>query len=314
LNKYRHKQDKKTIKRLNKMITIKKTLTFAFVLASFAGFSQKSISQNITSENGQLKIHVEMDENGKKQVFDKSYNVEGLSENEKQALIEHVTDSLTAGSNKNMKMKVKIKRDINSNNDNGMVYQNGNERKGKKKVIIKDYNQKNGDKKVDINIDEDDDMQIDEDVDIDINGMDFDMKDIQNGLGDLGKTLKFKFDEFGPMMQKFGDDMAPHLKNLGNGNFFNFDGESGAKTVKNLNAFPNKPNNNKLNIRFIAPEKGNITITVTDLNNKEIGKEKISDFTGEYIGQVDLKGTNKGTIFVTVVQGEDGATKRVVLN
>jgi Secretion system C-terminal sorting domain len=115
----------------------------------------------------------------------------------------------------------------------------------------------------------------------------------------------------GPMMQKFGDEFGSKFKNFGDN--FNFE-TAGSKTIKELNAFPNKPNNNKLNVKFEAPEKGDVTIRVTDLAGKEIGIEKLQDFSGEYIGQVDLKGNAKGTIFVTVVQGEDGSTRRVVLN
>jgi hypothetical protein len=147
-------------------------------------------------------------------------------------------------------------------------------------------------------------------INIDMTGMDLDMHDLENKMGDLGKTLQFKFDDMGPMMKKFGEDFGSKF----NGGNFNFDMAGSSKTVKDLNAFPNKPNNNKLNVKFEAPEKGDVTIRVTDLTGKEIGIEKLQDFSGEYIGQIDLKGNSKGTVFVTVVQGDDGSTRRVVLN
>ena len=282
------------------MDTIKRTLTLALILASFTGFTQKSISQNVSSENGKIKIHVEKDENGKKEIFDKTYNVEGMSADEKQLLIDRVTDSLTAGSGKNMKIKVKVNRDLEKNDDHVMTYKDGKREKSNKKIIIKKLDKNDANRK------SNDDVEIDEDVEIDMGGMDFDMKDFEDKMGEIGKTLKFKFDEFGPMMKKFGEDFEPQIRNLGMGN--------SSKTVKSLNAFPNKPSNNKLNVKFLAPEKGDITITVTDIKGKEIGKSKIADFTGEYIGQVDLKGDVKGTVFVTVVQGEDGTVQRVVMN
>jgi hypothetical protein len=306
------------------MTAIKKTLALSLILASLTGFSQKSIKQDVTSENGKIKIHVEKEENGKKEVFDKTYNVEGMNTDEKQSLIDKVTDSLTAGSGKNMKMRVKVNRDMDRNKELGMDDSNRKGGNAKKKVIIKKLD-KDGNN-ISSNEDIDIDQNIEEDIEINLGGMDFDLKDFENKMGDLGKTLKFKFEQFGPMMKKFGDEMEPslrkfsdemepQLRKLEHGDFFNFEGGNmSSKTVKSLNAFPNKPNNNKLNIRFVAPEKGDVTVTVTDIKGKEIGRTKIADFTGEYIGQVDLKGEVKGTVFVTVVQGEDGTVKRVVLN
>ena len=290
------------------MNRIKKTLAISLILVSFTGFAQKSISQNVSSENGKIKIHVEKDENGKKEIFDKTYNAEGLSADEKQTLIDRVTDSLTAGSGKNMKMRVKVNRDLDNNDDNVMIYRDRKGDKSKKKIFIKklDKNDPNGKLNEDIDIDED--------IQIDMSGMDFDRKDFEDKMGEIGKTLKFKFDEFGPMMKKFGDDIEPQFRKFGNSENFNFGMGNSSKTVKGLNAFPNKPNNNKLNIKFIALEKGDITITVTDIKGKEIGKSKVADFTGEYIGQVDLRGDIKGTVFVTVVQGEDGTVQRVIMN
>jgi len=65
--------------------------------------------------------------------------------------------------------------------------------------------------------------------------------------------------------------------------------QQASKTVKGLFAYPNKPFNGKLNIRFDAPEKGNVSIAVTDVNGKEIATEQLKDFQGVYLGQIDLK-------------------------
>lgn len=284
------------------MKTFKKALSISLLFVSMVGFSQTMINQDVSMENGKIRIQVTKEENGKKEIFDKTYNAEGMSQNEKQALIDRVTDSLTAGSGKNMKMRVKVDRD----NGDRIAGKNG-----KKEIIIK-----KGGKTIIKGDDDNDEMEIeiegDDDMNFNFNGKDFDMHEFQNKMGDLGKTLQFKFDELGPKMKKWGDDMEPHFKKFADSNFDM--GSNSSKTVKSLNAYPNKPNNNKLNVKFTVPEKGNVTITVTDITGKEIGKEKINDFTGEFIGQVDLKGTTKGTVFVTVVQGNDGTVKRVVLN
>jgi hypothetical protein len=289
------------------MKTFKKALSISLLLVSMAGFSQTMINQDVSMENGKIRIQVTKEENGKKEIFDKTYNAEGMSQDEKQALIDRVTDSLTASSGKNMKMRVKVDRDESVKID-------GKKNRGKDVII------KKGGKTIIKGDDDNDEMEIDidiegdDDMNFNFNGKDFDMHEFQNKMGDLGKTLQFKFDELGPKMKKWGDDMEPHFKKFADGNFDFELGNNSSKTVKSLNAYPNKPNNNKLNVKFTAPQKGNVTITVTDITGKEIGKEKINDFSGEYIGQVDLKGTAKGTVFVTVVQGEDGTVKRVVLN
>ncbi len=282
------------------MQKLKKILAATCMLATSIGFSQKTINEDISMENGKIRIQVTKEMNGKKEVFDQVYNAEGLSENEKQALIQRVTDSLTTDSDKNMRMRVKVDR----GNDK---VQNSR----KKQIIIeKDIdskNEKNIDQQIDIEID-------DEDMHFNFDGKDFDLHDLQNKIGDLGRTLQFKFDEIEPKLKKWGEDMEPHFKKFANGDIFEIEGGfNSSKTVKSLNAYPNKPSNNKLNVKFTAPEKGDVTITVTDINGKEIGKEKIKDFSGEYIGQIELKGMAKGTVFVTVVQGADGTVKRVVL-
>lgn len=86
---------------------------------------------------------------------------------------------------------------------------------------------------------------------------------------------------------------------------------NGSKTIKGLISYPNQPFNGKLNVRFKASEKGNITISVTDVNGKEISSEQIKDFSGLYLGQVDLKKSGPGVYFVRVTQSNDGAVRRV---
>ena len=87
--------------------------------------------------------------------------------------------------------------------------------------------------------------------------------------------------------------------------------KNGSKTIHGLIAYPNKPFNGKLNVRFKAPEKGIVTISVTDVNGKEIASEQIKDFSGLYLGQIDVKKSGAGVYFVRVTQSNDGALRRV---
>jgi hypothetical protein len=87
--------------------------------------------------------------------------------------------------------------------------------------------------------------------------------------------------------------------------------KNGSKTIHGLISYPNKPFNGKLNVRFKAPEKGNVTISVTDVNGKEITSEQIKDFSGLYLGQIDVKKSGAGVYFVRVTQSNDGVVRRV---
>ena len=108
---------------------------------------------------------------------------------------------------------------------------------------------------------------------------------------------------------------AMAIRRMNGGNKMNADHQmNGSKTIKGLISYPNKPFNGKLNVRFKAPEKGNVTISVTDVNGKEISSEQIKDFSGLYVGQIDVKKSGAGVYFVRVTQSDDGAVRRVLVD
>ncbi|MDQ1087982.1 T9SS type A sorting domain-containing protein [Siphonobacter sp. SORGH_AS_1065] len=143
-----------------------------------------------------------------------------------------------------------------------------------------------------------------------------------------------EWEKFDKEMERFGQNMERWGKNFGdqfsqsfryyapNRNslpklspqVFTWEGTSSSKTVRSLNVYPNRPFNQTLNLRFTSPTKGDVTIMVTDVKGREVAKETVKDFEGEYVGQITLsKKAEKGTYFVTVTQGEDGTVKRVVI-
>ena len=278
---------------------MKNIITTALMLTlGMSAMAQKSISQNIDEKNGKMIIHIESSENGKKEVFDKSYNVEGMSDSEKDRLINRITDSLSnpLGEGRNKQFKLKIdrydNRDRDSDDDSNHPFSlNSPQGKSKKKMQI----YKDG-KRVEKDLDGDGDN----DVTI----------FFKNFGDDMEKRFK-NFDEkkmlssIEPMIKNFKGNLDVDLKD------FDFLNES--KTVKALKIYPNKPFDNKLNLKFHAPVKGDVNVIVTDINGKEVGSQKFKDFQGDFIGQVDLKKNVKGTVFVTVTQGEDGTSKRVVI-
>lgn len=263
-----------------------------------SAMAQKSISQNINENNGKMTIHVESSENGKKEVFDKSYNIEGMSDLEKDKLINRITDSLSnsSGDGNNKQLKIKIDRYNNRHTDsdddsNHPFSLNSPQGKQRKKVQI----YKDG-KRIDKDLDGDGD------------------NDVTMFFKNFGDDMERKFKNFDE--KKMFSSIEPMMKNF-KGNFdidmkdFDFLNES--KTVKALKVYPNKPFDNKLNLKFHAPEKGDINVIVTDINGKEVGSQKFKDFQGDFMGQVDLKKNVKGTVFITVTQGDDGTSKRVVI-
>ena len=278
---------------------MKNIITTALMLTlGMSAMAQKSISQNIDEKNGKMIIHIESSENGKKEVFDKSYNVEGMSDSEKDRLINRITDSLSnpLGEGRNKQFKLKIdrydNRDRDSDDDSNHPFSlNSPQGKSKKKMQI----YKDG-KRIEKDLDGDGDN----DVTI----------FFKNFGDDMEKRFK-NFDEkkmlssIEPMIKNFKGNLDVDLKD------FDFLNES--KTVKALKIYPNKPFDNKLNLKFHAPVRGDVNVIVTDINGKEVGSQKFKDFQGDFIGQVDLKKNVKGTVFVTVTQGEDGTSKRVVI-
>lgn len=278
---------------------MKNIITTALMLTiGMSAMAQKNISQNIEEKDGKLKIHVESSQDGKKEVFDRSYNVEGMNQEAKEKLINRITDSLWTTSGEGNRKQIRIKVDRNSDNanpnsnDNDMPF-SFNSPKGKTKKRVEIY--KDG-KKIE--------------QDLDGNGSD----DITMFFKDFGSDMEKKFKNFDHKeMFSSIEPMVKDFKFKFDGDMKDFDFLNESKTVKALKIYPNKPFDNKLNLKFYAPEKGDVSVVVTDINGKEVGSQKFKDFQGDFMGQVDLKKNVKGTLFVTVTQGQDGTAKRVVV-
>jgi hypothetical protein len=277
---------------------MKSIITTALMLTfGMSAMAQKSISQNIDEKDGKLRIHVESSENGKKEVFERNYDVKGMSQDDKDKLINRVTDSLwtasgdAEGSRKQIRIKVDRNEDRRMDSDDLPFSLNSPQGKTKKRIEV----YKDGKRiEKDLKGDGDDDFTLffkDFGNDMEKKFKNFDHKEMFSSIEPMVKNFKFKFD----------------------GDMKDFDFLNESKTVKALKIYPNKPFDNKLNLKFHAPEKGDVNVIVTDINGKEIGSQKFKDFQGDFMGQVDLKKNVKGTVFVTVTQGEDGTSKRVVI-
>ncbi len=129
---------------------MKNIITTALMLTlGMSAMAQKSISQNIEDKDGRMTIHIESSEKGKKEVFDKSYNVEGMSDSEKEKLISRVTDSLwtASGDGERKQFKIKIDRNedrhlnLNDNSDRRLSLNSPQGKRDKKWKFIKMANE-----------------------------------------------------------------------------------------------------------------------------------------------------------------------------
>lgn len=240
-----------------------------------------------------VRIRIEQEVDGKTTISEKIINSSGLSSSQKDEMIEKFKDSVLA-LNKGKAQGVKIEID---NDSDAKIELNGGRR------IEKNYNYNNDNGNEEIVIKRGPKVRVykkdgkgetewfnGEDFSHELNG---NMESLRENMKQMGKDLKFEF-------RTIPD------------NFFD-GGNSGSKTIKNVEVFPNNPKTEILNVRFNAPQKGDVSIKVLDVKGSVIAKEEIKDFSGEYVGQINIGKQKAGTIFVMITQGEDGNVKRVVL-
>ncbi|KAB7732930.1 T9SS type A sorting domain-containing protein [Rudanella paleaurantiibacter] len=112
----------------------------------------------------------------------------------------------------------------------------------------------------------------------------------------------------------FRRDIEPELNRAFDGWSRTYNVRNKPSTIRGLSAYPNNPDKDQLNVRFTAPAKGDIQIVVTNAKGKEVARRELKDFSGEFVGQIDLgKKGSAGVYFLSVTQNEDGAVQRVVI-
>jgi hypothetical protein len=68
-----------------------------------------------------------------------------------------------------------------------------------------------------------------------------------------------------------------------------------------------------INLSFYLPSQGDVSIRVTDTQGKEVFSEKLKEAKGSYSRQLNLSRKSGGTYFVTVTQHKDGQVQRVIV-
>lgn len=264
-------------------------LLFAAPMVSFAQEKKEKV-----------RIRIEQEVDGKTTISEKIINSSGLSSSQKDEMIEKFKDSVLAlNKGKAQGVKIEIDNDSNSNinierNDGKKIvrryeFNDGDNHNGNEDIVIK-----RGPK---VRVYKKDGKGEIESFDSDDFTHEFhgNMESLRDNMKQMGKDLKFEF-------RSIPD------------NIMMFDGGSSAsKTIKNVEVFPNNPKTEILNVRFNAPQKGDVSVKVLDVKGNVIAKEEIKDFSGEYVGQINIGKQKSGTVFVMITQGEDGNVKRVVL-
>lgn len=282
--------------------SIKASLLAVLAVTSFASFAQDKKEKKST-----IRVRIEQDINGKAKVHEKSFDATGLTNKQKENLVQDYQDSVMAKNKDNVRgTKVEVEsfngdeRERISSNDDHF------ERRldfDSEKPRIRAYSRERNGNDNHFEFGDDDDAIIrekprarvyrhDGDKDFDTR-FDLDMKGLNQNLNQLGKDLQFEFKTF------------PDV--------FDFDGSASGKTVRGLSVYPNNPKTEILNLRFSSQQKGDVNIKVMDLKGNVIAKDEIKDFSGDYVGQINI-GKQKGVVFVMVTQGEDGTVKRVSLS
>lgn len=235
-----------------------------------------------------IRIRVTEDDNGKERNIEKNYQVGAMTDAERQKFIDKVLDSL----NVDKKRKQTISITVDDGADGAIAAR-------KRKKVIVDHR----DPREPMAFHWDGDFKYD---------FDWDAEKFNDNLKKIERNFNQNFHPKAKTMLREMEDLGTNLGKSLDFAWNDMDSPKAAN-IRALNAYANNPADDVLNLRFSVPQKGNVTVTVTDTKGKEVGKKEIHDFEGEYVGQIELKKNTKGTLFVTVVQNEDGAVKRVVI-
>ncbi len=280
---------------------MKKTFlrTALFSLTLMATLAPATMAQS-KDENDTNKTYIKIEvigkSDGKTQVVERSYRVDAMSENDQKAFIDKALDSLAVDGMSQKRISITVDDNANRSRrlDGGVKTRSWSDTSDEPMAQgWRDDNNRS--------------RRNDQDFR-------FDTRELQSNLRRMQKEME-------PKLRELQRDMEPGLKRMqknmeGMGDRFGdawgsaFDNNS---TVRSLNAYANNPDNGVLNLRFSVPDKGDVHVTVTDTDGKEVGKKTIKDFSGEFVGQIELKKNTKGTLFVTVVQNDDGTTRKVVI-
>ncbi|WP_461129941.1 T9SS type A sorting domain-containing protein [Spirosoma aerophilum] len=252
------------------------------VTVSGAALAQNQPKPATKSEKGEVNVRI-IERNGDDvREIERTYRLNGMTDPERDKMVMKLVDSLKATRKDGGKRQMTIIIDDNSGD---RIVTRERTTPGKRRAPTDVYVQRGNDRDVWSN-----------------QNWRYEFRRGTDSLADQLNRLKFQLPrDFDRQLARPFEDWAR-----------NFNGK--ASTIRGLDAFPNNPDHDQLNIRFTAPSKGDVSIVVTNPKGKEVAKRDIKDFSGEFVGQIDLGKKAQGVYFITVTQNEDGAVKRVVVD
>ncbi|MDF7816503.1 T9SS type A sorting domain-containing protein [Runella sp. MFBS21] len=258
--------------------------------------SQEDTKQQTNKDKVTVRVRMTEEKDGKTETIERSYTYNNLTGDERESKIKAIVDSLK-GNDKNATNR---RMSIIIEEGDGMPERRIGSREERTQNRTREYRSgPNNNRSEQWNNNRDDKFPFDEEAFADR------MKRIEKKIEPQMRKLERN-------MENWSRDFEPKFKEFWEGDV-NFRGSQKPASVRGLEAFPNNPEKNELNLRFYAPIKGDVLITVTDTKGKQIAKKEVKDFSGDFVGQIDLGKNPKGTYFVSVVQNEDGAVKRIVI-
>ena len=259
---------------------------FAAALLLTAGLSTMALAQTPESpakkgDTRDVNVHI-IERNGNEiREIDRTYRIDGISDPDRDKLVTKLVDSLRAARKDGQKQQLTITVE---DSDGDRIITRERVRPARPTPPSDAYAWRNRRPRADTS-----------------RNWEFEFRRGTDSLASQLKRFSFQFPrDFDRQMIRPFEEWS---RNMG--------GKS--STIRGLDAYPSNPDRNQLNVRFTAPAKGNVSIVVTNTTGKEIAKRTLNDFSGEFVGQINLGKNPGGTYFVTVTQNDDGAVKRIVV-
>lgn len=255
------------------------------VVISGTALAQKSVSPSTKPDKGEVNVRI-IERNGDEvREIERTYRMDGMTESDRDKVVMKLVDSLKATRKDGSKRQMTI---IIDDSAGDRVVTREQVTPNKRRAPADAYAQRNKMPRNDQDFWNNQTWR-------------YEFRRGTDSLADQLNRLKFSIPrDFDRQLVRPFEDWA---RNVG----------GKPSTIRGLDAFPNNPDHDQLNIRFTAPAKGDVSIIVTNPKGKEVARRDIKDFSGEFVGQIDLGKKAQGAYFITVTQNEDGAVKRIVV-
>ncbi|MVM40092.1 T9SS type A sorting domain-containing protein [Spirosoma sp. HMF3257] len=254
---------------------------------AFGGVAQAQQTESSSPKSATNEVNVRIIERNGDEVreVERTYRMDGMTDPQRDKLVMKLVDSLKATRKDGRKRQMTI---IVEDNDSDRIVSRRRMGPGMKRIPDDAYAFRNRLPRNDRNFQDNQTWQ-------------YEFRRGADSMADQLRRFKLEFPkDFDRQLIRPFEDWS---RNLG----------GKPSTIRGLDAFPNNPDRDQLNVRFTAPSKGDVSIIVTNPKGKEVAKREIKDFSGEFVGQIDLGKKAQGTYFITVTQNEDGAVKRIIV-